>query len=141
METNRKELAPLRASGCNSPLVLTHSTGGWLVPLPDKEDESTAALFEVHLYILHVFVAVWVFFLHKYLIPLFSGLESWSKQDVRALWVQILQLTKTKDGGFALRFALLTCCFNLGLNNMKSKAVSLLVAFQIKGIMFPHNCL
>lgn len=62
METNRKELAPLRASGCNSPLVLTHSTGGWLVPLPDKEDESTAALFEVHLYILHVFVAVWVFF-------------------------------------------------------------------------------
>lgn len=37
-----------------------------------------------------------------------------------------------------LGFALINCCLNLGLNNIRSKAVSLYVVFQIKGIIcFP----
>lgn len=109
--------------------------------LPDKEDESTATLFEVHLYILHVFVAVWVFFYTNTLFHYSLGWRAGLSKMQEHCGCRLLQLTKTKDGGFALRFALLTCCFNLGLNNMKSKAVSLHVAFQIKGIIFPHNCL
>lgn len=67
METNRKELTPLRASGCSSSLLLICSTGGWLVPMARLgREEHCSSLCSSSISFAWFFCCCLVVFLHKF---------------------------------------------------------------------------